>query len=162
MKSGKDCRIVFVCSEAHQKAKYDVMLAEQGKSIPYDPESIYNNTKLFQVCYLYISYTLWSSNFHEYKTMVKYYGDIGGRNDKWSFQIVLSLCTGDNLIHYMKFFIRPNFPENWGFFYREEMLGGQYDSVKVTIFVNRQYLLKNSNLFFFCLITRITPDQLFC
>ncbi|XP_078329026.1 WW domain-containing oxidoreductase-like [Crassostrea virginica] len=53
MKSGKDCRIVFVCSEAHQKAKYDVMLAEQGKSIPYDAESIYNNTKLFQIMQMY-------------------------------------------------------------------------------------------------------------
>ena len=79
MKSGKDCRIVFVCSEAHQKAKYDVMLAEQGKSIPYDAESIYNNTKLFQVCYSSMSYTLWSSDFREYKTMVKYFWDIGGR-----------------------------------------------------------------------------------
>lgn len=49
MKSGKDCRIVFVCSEAHQKAKFDVVLAEQGKSTPYDATSIYNNTKLFQV-----------------------------------------------------------------------------------------------------------------
>lgn len=54
MKSGKDCRIVFVCSEAHQKAKFDVVLAEQGKSTPYDATSIYNNTKLFQVGTIWI------------------------------------------------------------------------------------------------------------
>lgn len=53
MKSGKDCRIVFVCSEAHQKAKFDVVLAEQGKSTPYDATSIYNNTKLFQIMQMY-------------------------------------------------------------------------------------------------------------
>ena len=33
----------------------------------------------------------------------------------WIFQIVLSLCTGDNLIHYMKFYMKPKFPENWFF-----------------------------------------------
>ncbi|XP_062586395.1 WW domain-containing oxidoreductase-like [Saccostrea cucullata] len=52
-KSGKDCRIVFVCSEAHHKAKFDVNLAENGKTSPFDADSIYNNTKLFQIMQMY-------------------------------------------------------------------------------------------------------------
>ncbi|KAJ8315325.1 hypothetical protein KUTeg_007475 [Tegillarca granosa] len=52
-KSGSDCRIVLVSSEAHRKAKFSHELASGKQMSEYDGFQCFANTKLFQLMQMY-------------------------------------------------------------------------------------------------------------